>query len=100
MLELKSKEQLVADTVSIENSVVIPPCFIGDNVKLHNSVIGPFVSIGNNSKVENSVIINSILQGDSKVKDAILENSMIGNFVEYNGKKSDISIGDYSKYTV
>ncbi len=100
MLELKSKEQLVADTVSIENSVVIPPCFIGDNVKLNNSVIGPYVSVGNNSKVENSVIINSILQGDSKVKDANLENSMIGNFVEYSGKKSDISIGDYSKYTV
>ncbi len=100
MLQLKSEEKLVADNVSLENSVVIPPCYIGENVKLYNSVVGPYVSIGNNSKVENSVIINSIIQSESKVKNANLEDSMIGNFVEYSGKKSDISIGDYSKYTV
>ena len=98
MLQLKSEEKLVADTVSIENSIVIPPCYIGENAILHNSVIGPYVSIGNNSKVENSVIINSIIQSDSQIKDANLEDSMIGNFVEYNGKKSELSIGDYSKY--
>ena len=99
MLELKSGEKLVSDTVSNQNSVVIPPCYIGENVTLRNAVIGPYVSIGNNSTVENSVIINSIIQADSQVKDANLEDSMIGNFVEYKGKKSDISIGDYSKYT-
>jgi len=100
MLELKSDEKLIADSVSINNSVVIPPCYLGENVKINNAVIGPYVSIGNNSKVENSVIINSIIQNESQVKDANLEDSMIGNFVEYYGKKSDISIGDYSKYTV
>ena len=100
MLELKSDEKLIADSVSINNSVVIPPCYIGENVQINNAVIGPYVSIGNNSKVENSVIINSIIQNESQVKDANLEDSMIGNFVEYNGTKSDISIGDYSKYTV
>ena len=100
MLELKGEEKLVADSVSIENSVVIPPCFIGENVKLKNTVIGPYVSVGSNSKVENSVIVNSIVQSDSLVKNANLEDSMIGNFVEYSGKKSEISIGDYSKYTV
>ena len=100
MLELKPDEQLVADSVSIKNSVVVPPCFIGENVTLNNSVIGPYVSIGSNSKVENSVIINSIIQNDSQVKNVNLEDSMIGNFVEYSGKKSEISIGDYSKHTV
>ncbi len=100
MLELKKDEQLIADNISNVNSVIIPPCFIGENVKLHNSIIGPYVSIGNNSTIKNSVIINSIVQGDSQIKDANLEDSMIGNFVEYNGKKSEISIGDYSKFTV
>ena len=100
MLELKTDEKLLADSVSINNSVIIPPCFIGDNVQLNNSVIGPYVSIGSNSKVENSVIINSIIQSDSQVINVNLEDSMIGNHVEYTGKKSEISIGDYSKYTV
>ena len=99
MLELKAGEQLVADTVSIENSVIIPPCYVGENVSLRNTVVGPYVSIGNNSKVENSVIINSIIQGDTLIKDANLEGSMIGAHVEYSGKKTDVSIGDYSKYT-
>ena len=99
MLELKAREQLVADTVSIENSIVIPPCFIGDKVSLRNAVVGPYVSIGNNSTIENSVIINSIIQSNTLVKDANLEGSMIGAHVEFAGKKTDVSIGDYSKYT-
>lgn len=98
MLELKAKEKLVANTVSVENSIVIPPCYIGENVSLRNTVVGPYVSIGNNSKIENSVIINSIIQGNTLIKDAQLEGSMIGAYVEYLGKKTDVSIGDYSKY--
>jgi glucose-1-phosphate thymidylyltransferase len=61
-------------------------------------VIGPYVSIGANSVIEKSVISNSVIQNESIISDANLENSMIGNFVEYKGRKSEISIGDYSKY--
>lgn len=100
VLELKSADASVSDSVELINSVVIPPCFIGDNVSIRNSIIGPHVSIGNNSKVDNSVIVNSIVQNESSVKDANLSNSMLGNFVEYNGKKAEISIGDYSKYSL
>jgi glucose-1-phosphate thymidylyltransferase len=97
MLELKKdKEQLVADSVVLENAVIIPPCYIGKNTLVKNSIIGPHVSIGDNSNVENSVISNSVIQHNTSVKNANLENSMLGNLVEYQGKKSEISIGDYS----
>lgn len=79
------------------NSVIIPPCFIGDNVVVKNAIIGPHVSIGNNSVIENSVIDNSIIQEDSTITDANITNSMIGNKVEYKGKKRDLSIGDYTQ---
>lgn len=95
MLELAEEADLATSNLKMENSVIIPPCKIGENVTLKNSIIGPFVSIGNNSSVQNSVIKNSVIQEDTSVNDANLENSMLGNHVEYSGKKSEISIGDY-----
>ena len=100
ILEIKPEDAITASDSNLENSVVIPPCYIGNNVSIRNSVVGPYVSIGNNSRVDCSVIDNSIVQNDSKIKDANLSNSMLGNLVEYNGKKSEISLGDYSKYSL
>ena len=96
MLELSDPASLLAPSAELENTVIIPPCYIGENVRLKNAVIGPFVSIGDNSSVESSVIRNSVIQGDTRIKWANLDRSMLGNFVEYSGKKSEISIGDYS----
>ena len=100
MLELKQAQSLVADSVQRDNAIIIPPCFIGENVKISNAVIGPFVSIGDNSVIEQSVISNSVIQHDTKVSNANLENSMLGSQVEYTGKQAEISIGDYSKYSL
>ena len=97
MLEIKKgSEKLVDDSVQLENSVIIPPCYIGENVCLRNSVVGPYVSIGNNSIVEQSVISNSLIQHNTKVRFANLQDSMLGNEVDYEGQHSSISIGDYS----
>lgn len=99
ILQLKQeKEQLVADSVTLENAVIIPPCFIGENTVIRNSVVGPHVSLGHNSTVEQSVISDAIIQNDSVVRHANLSHSMIGNKVDYEGNKSEISIGDYSEY--
>ena len=46
ILEIKKdKEQLVSSSAVIEQSVVIPPCYIGENVVVKNSVVGPHVSL-------------------------------------------------------
>lgn len=97
MLAFKKDEELVAKSAKIEHSTIIPPCYIGENVVISHSVIGPYVSIGNNSSVKASVINNSIIQADSVVENTRLCNSMIGSHVEYVDKKSEISLGDYSK---
>lgn len=87
---------LISATVNMENSTVIPPCFIGENVVLKNSTIGPYVSLGDNTWVENTVIKNSLVQTHAVIKNAILDNGMIGNHAAFNGKFTSISIGDYS----
>jgi glucose-1-phosphate thymidylyltransferase len=90
---------LLSKTYSAQNSNIIEPCFIGENVKLINATVGPYASIGDNSLVENSTIKNCIIQTNSKILNADLSNSMIGNYVEWSGKhsgSSEVSLGDYT----
>ncbi|NAS31671.1 nucleotidyltransferase [Flavobacteriaceae bacterium R38] len=89
-------EHLIADTVVLENSEIIAPCYIGENVRLKNTTIGPYVSIGNDCLVEDSFVKNSLIQTKSTIKNANLDNAMIGNNASFNGNFSSISIGDYS----
>ena len=89
-------EDLIAKSVKNENATIIEPCFIGENVVLKNTTVGPFVSIGSNSIIENSTVKNSLIQTNNVIKNAKLDNAMIGNHVRYDGNFETISIGDYS----
>jgi glucose-1-phosphate thymidylyltransferase len=95
-LKADNKEQLIHDSVVLENSNVIEPCFIGKNVVLKNSTIGPNVSVGHGSVIENSVVKNSLIQTQTTIKNATLDEAMIGNHVKYDGNFKKISIGDYT----
>lgn len=98
VLEIHSKENMVSKTLKSENSIVIPPCFIGENVELKNAVVGPHVSIGANSKIEGSVISNCIIQTNTRIRNSVLDNSMIGHFAEYNNTPEQLSLSDYSTH--
>lgn len=89
-------EGLIAKSHKTNNSTIIEPCYIGENVVLENSTVGPYVSVGDNTVIKNSVINNSIIQTHATIENASFENSMIGNFVEYDGKSNQLSISDYS----
>lgn len=79
-----------------ENSLIIEPCYIGENIELENAIIGPFVSLGSGCKIKNSRIERSILQNNAEVHDACLSNSMMGESAKLFGKKTDLSISDFS----
>lgn len=87
---------LIDYDVKQENSTIIPPCYIGKNVVLTNATIGPNVSLGDGCHVIDSTIKNSLIQTHSHIKNAHLDNAMIGNHVSFEGKFTSISIGDYS----
>jgi glucose-1-phosphate thymidylyltransferase len=89
-------EQMIASSVKNQNSTIIEPCFIGENVELINTTVGPNVSIGNNCKLDNTTVKNSLIQSHSTIKNANLDQAMIGNHVVYDGNFKTISIGDYS----
>ncbi|AXT57383.1 nucleotidyltransferase [Aquimarina sp. AD1] len=92
----KDEEKLISDDVVLENATVVPPCCIGKGVVIKNGSIGPNVSIGDGCSIEDSTIKNSLIQNQTIVKNATLDNAMIGNHVYYDGKYTTISIGDYS----
>ncbi|HYG17183.1 MAG TPA: sugar phosphate nucleotidyltransferase [Bacteroidia bacterium] len=89
-------KNIVKGTPVVENSTIIPPCFIGDKVTITNSVVGPYVSLGNGCTVSGSVVSNSIVQNNTVIKGANITNSMIGSHASYNGKADELSISDYS----
>ena len=89
-------EKTISENVKIVNSEITEPCYIGENVELVNAKIGPNVSIGDGTKIENSTIKNSLIQTFAEVKNADLDNAMIGNFARFDGNFKQISIGDYS----
>lgn len=96
VLEFLRKTDLIAKSSQIINSQIIEPCFIGENVHIDNSIIGPHVSIGDNSVVHHSIVVNSILQNNVNLRHAYFYNSMLGNYVEYVGRLTEVSIGDYT----
>lgn len=89
-------ENLISDDVKIENSTIIPPCFIAEDVVLINSTVGPNVSLGKGTHLINVKIQNSLVQTHAHVRNAKLNNAMIGNHASFNGDFTSISIGDYS----
>ncbi|MCE3296313.1 MAG: nucleotidyltransferase [Crocinitomicaceae bacterium] len=94
--DFEKKLEMVHPTAKVTQTIIIPPCYIGENVVISNSVIGPHVSVGKDSHVNECIIKNSILQKNTEILNANIENSMIGNFAKYNGIARDISMSDYS----
>ena len=89
-------ETMVSASAVLENSTMIPPCYIGEGVVLKNATVGPNVSLGNNTRVENTTMKNSLVQNNSVIRNASLDNAMIGSHAIFDGKFTSISIGDYS----
>lgn len=100
VLDYIRNENLVDASAVIENAAIIQPCFIGKGVSIKNSVVGPHVSIGDNTTIEKTVLSNSIVQTNTKIKNANITNSMIGNYVVCEGNGKDLSIGDYNILTI
>ncbi len=89
-------QNLISDNVKLVNATIIPPCFIAEDVHLENTTVGPNVSLGKGTHVYNSVIKNSLIQTHSHIKNANLDQAMIGNHAKFDGNFTSISIGDYS----
>jgi glucose-1-phosphate thymidylyltransferase len=95
-LTFLSKSELESDA-EVMDSTLIHPVYLAPGVKVHNSVIGPGVSVGEGTELVNAKIDHSLIQSNTQIKDAVLSNSMIGNYVRVKNYNGELSLGDYSE---
>ena len=100
ILEYHSKDKLICETATIDNSIIIEPCFIGDGAVVKNSIVGPHVSIGANTTVDKVIISNSIVQRNASIRSITLTNSMIGNSASVADVTVEISVGDFTEIDI
>lgn len=100
VLEFDPSSKGERNNVTITDSVVVEPCYIGNNVTISNSVVGPHVSIGEGTKIDASVVRNTIIQKDADIRNLNAEASMIGSHAKVNGTLADLSVGDYNEITL
>src|SRR5690606_26793279 len=93
----EANQPLISKNITNHNSKIVEPCFIAAGVILKNSTIGPYASIGEGTVIEDSTVKNSIVQTHSKIKNATLDNAMIGNYAIFDGNFTNVSIGDFSE---
>ena len=95
-IQAEEKETMIHNSVVLNNATIIEPCYIGASTVLTNCTVGPNVSIGKDCELSNSTVKNSLIQNQTTIKNANLDQAMIGNHVRFNGEFTKISIGDYS----
>ncbi len=84
---------------SEEGVTIIEPVSIPANVTLKSTVVGPHVTLGEGCDLENVVIRNSIIEAGTKIKDMVIESSIIGRDVILEGRPERLNIGDNSWMT-
>ncbi|MGL5889382.1 MAG: sugar phosphate nucleotidyltransferase [Bacteroidia bacterium] len=94
----KGEARLTPSKMTVENSTIIQPCFIGENAVIRNAVVGPHVSVGAGSVIEGSVVRNSIVQQFSTLRNVVVADSMVGSYATVSGRSLDLSVGDYNVY--
>ena len=96
MLDIKASQGTLVMQGNVQNSVLIEPVHIEKGCIIENSVVGPHVTLGPNTVIKNSLVANSLVQHDTEIVNASIENSMIGSKCLVRGKAVDLSIGDFT----
>lgn len=76
------------------NTIIIPPVFIGEGCKISNSIIGPNVSVGEHAILNYATLNDSIIGPYAQIEYAILHRSLIGNDAYLKGMSQSLNIGD------
>ena len=78
------------------NCVFIEPVHLERGVVVRDSVLGPNVSVAAGSIIERSIIRDSIVNGNSLVRNMVLTDSILGDNVHLISSARKMNIGDHS----
>jgi len=81
--------------LTLQNSALVPPVYIGSQAVITDSVIGPYTSIGDHCTLEKCIIGASVVGDNSRLAKIITRNAIIGDDVSLEAiAKDHIIIGD------
>ncbi len=78
------------------NCVFIEPVHIERGVTVRDSILGPNVSVAKGSVIERSIIRDSIINGDTLVRNMVLTDTILGDAVQLISTARRMNIGDHS----
>lgn len=81
----------------IEDSILIPPVYLGTDVQIVRSVVGPNVSLEAGAVVTDSRIKDSIIFEQGRVSDSVLDGALIGKSAFVRGSFLRVNLGDHSE---
>lgn len=82
--------------LSLENVIIVPPVRIHPSSTLKNAIVGPFVTIAADCTISDSIVRNSIVGVGSSIRDALLDDSLIGDYASVGGRYRSFNVGDSS----
>ncbi len=91
---LKRPGAATTNTAGLDNTIIIPPVYIGENCAISHSIIGPNVSIGSHTTIHASMIRESIVGNYSSLEEVVLHHSIIGNDSSIQGPRQSLNTGD------
>ena len=77
--------------------ILIPPVYVADSATVENSVVGPHVSVGEHAQIADSVIKDSIIGEGAQVKGCYLNQSLIGDNAVVETGARQLNVGDSSE---
>ncbi|HXT18516.1 MAG TPA: sugar phosphate nucleotidyltransferase [Gemmatimonadaceae bacterium] len=75
---------------------ILDPVYIEDGVTLASSTIGPNVSIATGTTVEGSTLRDTVIGAGTKISNAALSGSMIGDAAVVAGVRGQVNVADHS----
>lgn len=78
------------------DNVVIPPVAIAPGARIERSVIGPYVSVAEGADIRDCIIRDSIVNESGRVRNMLLERSLVGEATAVQGRFTRLNVGDHS----
>lgn len=94
LLKLRHEKGSLKSAGIVENSIVVPPVYLGDGAVVKDSIIGPNVTIGENTQVQNAIVQDSIIGSFTRLREIILYSSIVGSDSNITGSGQSLNIGD------
>ena len=81
----------------IPGVVISEPVYIAPSAVISNSIIGPNTTVGDQTSIADSIVRNSIISENARVRNALLDNSIVGSGSLVQGVYKRVNVGDSSE---